>query len=133
MIGFVHTTAQWAIDRSLTKQPGLIAVIISGPGNHTQISHAKLAEVIHQELSDSLTNLPDFISYQIIIEKRATFSCRVNIELLRPDNETNIPGLFLAGDYTNTHYPSTLEGAIRSGLSAAQKIIDRNNASHFTL
>ena len=55
-----------------------------------------------------------------------------------------IPGLFLAGDYTNTRYPATLEGAIKSGINAAEQIIIKNSSkewffiasgeqSHFTL
>lgn len=133
MVGFFNTTAQWAVDRSLTGQPGLIAVIISGPGKHTQMSHQVLAGTIHQELCLCISDLPEVLDYQVITEKRATFSCRVNIDPQRPCNDTNIPGLYLAGDYTNTHYPSTLEGAIRSGCSAADKIINRNCSRHFTL
>lgn len=133
MIGLFHSTAQWAIDRSLTAQPGLIAVIVSGPGKHTQMSHAVLAQTIHQELCLCVSDLPEVIDYQVITEKRATFSCRVNIEQQRPCNDTHISGLYLAGDYTNTHYPATLEGAIRSGCSAAEKIISRNCSRRFTL
>lgn len=133
MVGLFNTTAQWAIDRSLTNQPGLIAVIISGPGKHTQMPDNHLANTVHQELCLCLSDLPEVLHYQVITEKRATFSCDVNIEYRRPFNDTNIQGLFLAGDYTNTHYPSTLEGAIRSGQTAAEKIIDRNSLSYFTL
>ncbi len=126
MVGFFDTIAQWAIDRSLVDQPGLIAIIISGPGKHQSMSHKTLAETVHSELILCLPNLPDVISYQVINEKRATFSCQVNIQQQRPENSTHINGLFLAGDYTNTHYPSTLEGAIRSGQAAAYNIIDEN-------
>jgi len=133
MVGLFNSKAQWAIDRSLTNQSGLIAVIISGPGEHIQMTHKLIADTVHQELCLCVCNLPPLLNYQVITEKRATFSCRVNIEQQRPVNETNIPGLFLAGDYTDTHYPSTLEGAIRSGQSAAKKIIEINPNSHFTL
>jgi len=123
MTGFFNTTSQWAIDRSVCQQAGLIAVVISGSGNHTKISHKQLAEKVHHELSSCLPDLPQWLDYRVIIEKRATFSCRVNIEQQRPYNNTQIPNLFLAGDYTNTHYPATLEGAVRSGINAAQQII----------
>lgn len=121
MIGFVNTTAQWAIDRSLNQQPGLIAVVISGPGKHTQMTHETLAKIIHKELSSSIANLPKPLYYKIITDKKATFRCHVNIQHRRPVNKTRIPGLFLAGDYTDTHYPSTLEGAIKSGVLAARQ------------
>ncbi len=131
MIGLFNTTGQWAIDRSLNKQPGLIAVVISGPGKHTTMSHSQLADTIHKELALVIANLPALLEYRIITEKRATLSCRVNIERQRPTNNTLIPGLYLAGDYTDTGYPSTLEGAIKSGVMAAKQIIKTH--SDFTL
>jgi len=123
MTGFFNTLSQWAIDRSVCQQPGLIAVVISGSGEHTKIPHKQLAEKVHYELSTCLPEQPRYLDYRVIIEKRATFSCRVNIEQQRPYNKTQLPGLFLAGDYTNTHYPATLEGAVRSGICAARQII----------
>ncbi len=133
MTGLFNTTAQWLIDRSICTQPGLFAVIISGPGKHLKKSHAELAQLLHHELSLSVTSLPDFLSYQVIIEKRATFSCHVGIEKQRPKNNTVLKGLYIAGDYTDTHYPATLEGAIKSGCTAATKIIQQKSRRHFTL
>lgn len=123
MIGFFNTTAQWAIDRSINHQPGLIAVIISGPGIHTQMSRETLVKKVHKELCSSVYELPAPLYYKVITEKRATFSCHVNVHHKRPVNQTQLPGLFLAGDYTDTHYPSTLEGAIKSGVLAARQVI----------
>jgi uncharacterized protein with NAD-binding domain and iron-sulfur cluster len=54
-----------------------------------------------------------------ITEKRATFVCSPNLK--RPPNATAHPGLWLAGDYTESEYPATIEGAVRSGLQAAAK------------
>ena len=119
--------SQWAIDRSVTGQNGLIAVIISASGHHTQLTNTQLVNTIHLELKLLINNLPDFLSYKIIKEKRATFSCRVNIEQQRPKNHTSVPGLYLAGDYTATGYPATLEGAVKSGVMAARQIIQQNS------
>lgn len=126
MIGFFHSSGQWAIDRSLNQQPGLIAVVISGPGKHIGMPPEQLVETIHNELCLAIADLPTVIESKIITEKRATFSCRINIEQQRPANQTLIPGLYLAGDYTDTGYPSTLEGAIKSGISAARHLIQSN-------
>ncbi len=131
MIGLFDTLGQWAIDRSLNKQPGLIAIVISGSGKHTELSSEQIFNTIHNELSLIIDDLPTPLDYRIITEKKATFSCRVNIEHRRPMNTTTIPGLYLAGDYTNTGYPSTLEGAIKSGVSAAKHIIKSDH--DFTL
>jgi uncharacterized protein with NAD-binding domain and iron-sulfur cluster len=54
---------------------------------------------------------------QVISEKRATFACTPGLD--RPGNPTGLPGLMLAGDYTASDYPATLESAVRSGLAAA--------------
>jgi len=60
----------------------------------------------------------------LIAEKLATFACAP--QLLRPMNQTRIPGLWLAGDYTAGEprdYPATLEGAVRSGVAAARGVM----------
>ena len=119
MTGFFHTKAQWAINRSICHQQGLVAVVISGPGQHTSLSTEQLAKQTHEELALCIKDLPLPLSHKVIIEKKATFSCRVGINQQRPSNQTSIPGLFLAGDYTDTQYPATLEGAVKSGVQAA--------------
>ena len=83
----------------------------------------KLALAIHSEISILFENKPDLIDSFVIREKRATFACHVDINDTRPGNDTNITGLYLAGDYTATGYPATLEGAVRSGLLAAKSCL----------
>jgi uncharacterized protein with NAD-binding domain and iron-sulfur cluster len=56
-----------------------------------------------------------------IIEKRATL--KASPDLRRPGNATQIRGLALAGDWTDSDYPSTLESAVRSGEAAAQLVL----------
>ncbi len=57
----------------------------------------------------------------VIREKRATFSLSPSVESLRPGAQTPVSNLFLAGDWTATGLPATVEGAIRSGESAAEQ------------
>jgi hydroxysqualene dehydroxylase len=52
----------------------------------------------------------------------ATFASTPELEALRPPNRTPVRGLFLAGDWTDTKLPATIEGAVRSGLAAAEAI-----------
>ncbi|NNM88621.1 MAG: NAD(P)-binding protein [Phycisphaerae bacterium] len=62
----------------------------------------------------------------IVIEKRATFSPRPGVDALRPMQGSpsgGIANLFLAGDYTRTDWPATMEGAVRSGYLAAQAVL----------
>ena len=82
-----------------------------------------LAEHIKNEVSGYFPDWPKPESIKVIREKRATMNTRAGINDLRPDNDLSIDGLWLAGDYTNTGYPSTLEGAARSGIRCATMIM----------
>jgi squalene-associated FAD-dependent desaturase len=61
----------------------------------------------------------------VVIEKRATFSPKPGVDRLRPAQRTAIDNLFLAGDYTQTGWPATMEGAVRSGYLAAEAVCRR--------
>jgi squalene-associated FAD-dependent desaturase len=120
--GLLGTATQWIVDRRVSGQPGLIAAIISGPGKHMQLDNAQLATLVQDELQQNFPHWPPANSVLVIKEKRATFSCRAGINRLRPANRTPIRGLWLAGDYTNTGYPATIESAVISGQQAAHLI-----------
>ncbi|MDH5633015.1 MAG: hydroxysqualene dehydroxylase HpnE [Gammaproteobacteria bacterium] len=128
-IGTLNMHSQWFFDRGrLTDNDGLIAVVISGPGQHIRMTNDELGKVIAGELSACFRHLPDVEAIKIIREKRATIHARPGVDQYRPDNSTKIDGLWLAGDYTNTGYPSTLEGAVRSGLRCARLIMESSQA-----
>ncbi|MBI3284936.1 MAG: FAD-dependent oxidoreductase [Burkholderiales bacterium] len=116
---------QYVFDRGQLNdaQAGLLAVVISASQQACRLDHATLAQAIAQQLAASLQNpaLATPLWHQVISEKRATFSCTPG--LLRPPNRTALPGLWLAGDYTEGEYPATLEGAVRSGVSAAEQLL----------
>lgn len=59
---------------------------------------------------------------RLITEHTAALSMLPGVEAFRPPQRTSVPGLYLAGDYTRTGWPSTMEGAVRSGYLAAQAI-----------
>ncbi|MBI4291621.1 MAG: FAD-dependent oxidoreductase [Betaproteobacteria bacterium] len=123
MVGFTGGLLQWAFDRGKTSgRPGLIAAVASASGAHEQLSQAEFTHGIHQELSGAMGDLPAPLWSRVIAEKRATFSC--GIGLIRPPTRTNVAGLFLAGDYTASDYPGTLEAAVRSGASAARAVLE---------
>jgi squalene-associated FAD-dependent desaturase len=62
---------------------------------------------------------------RLITQQHAVFSPLPGAELLRPHQQTAVPNLFLAGDWTATLWPATMEGAIRSGYLAAQAVLSR--------
>lgn len=122
MLGLVDVESQWVFDRGqLCGQHGLIAVVISAEGTHQKLTQDMLALTVAQELRLAFPHLPKPLWHKVIAEKRATFSCNVNLP--RPANITPYPNLFLAGDYTYADYPATIEGAVRSGLACANLIL----------
>ena len=121
MIGLTNTLSQWVFDRGLlSKQPGLMAVIISAEGTHQKLTHDELVLKVAQELHTAFPQLLKPLWHKVIAEKRATFSCTPN--LYRPAQTTAYANLFLAGDYTYANYPATIEGAVRSGFACADFI-----------
>lgn len=62
--------------------------------------------------------------YKVITQPRAAITMSPEVESKRPTQRTDLPGLFLAGDYTHTGWPSTMEGAVRSGNLAAAAVVD---------
>ena len=123
MIGMAGSVAQWLFDRRHCAQPGLIAVVISAAGEHNEWDNERLTAHIIGELQQQFPHWPAPLQSRVIREKRATFECSVGIESRRPGNATPVKGLWLAGDYTDTGYPATLEGAVRSGVECAHQII----------
>ena len=91
--------------------------MISAQGAHEALSHTALVQRVRDELRQTLAITATPRWTQVIAEKRATFSCTPNLR--RPLNQTPLPGLWLAGDYTASDYPATLEAAIRSGIHSA--------------
>lgn len=69
------------------------------------------------------------LSSRLITEHRAVFSPTPGVEQLRPSQQTPIANLQLAGDWTQTGWPATMEGAVRSGYLAAENILRQNNSS----
>jgi squalene-associated FAD-dependent desaturase len=63
------------------------------------------------------------LRWWVVTEHGATFAVRPGVEASRPPQRTPIDGLFLAGDWTDTGWPATMEGAVRSGYLAAQGIL----------
>ena len=121
MLGLVGGLGQWVFDRGvLCGQHGLMAVIISAEGKHQQLTQDELALKVAQELKASFPQLAQALWHKVIAEKRATFSCTVNLP--RPAHVTPCPNLYLAGDYTYADYPATIEGAVRSGVACADLV-----------
>lgn len=123
LVGLENSVTQWVFDRRVCNQPGLMAVVISARGEHQHLSTSQLTEHVTAELAHNFRRWPPPQHSQVLREKRATFFARVGIDSIRPPNSTPVNGLWLAGDYTATDLPATLEGAVLSGRSAAHAVI----------
>lgn len=122
LLGLLEGPGQWVFDRGHTGQPGLMSVVISGPGPHMELSNETLAQSVARQLQVVL-GWPLPHRHWVIREKHATIRCTPQTERLRPPQATAIRGLWLAGDYTRTGLPATLEGAVRSGLECARTLL----------
>jgi hypothetical protein len=115
---------QFVFDRGQldATQAGLLAVVISASGTATESGAQAIETSVAQQLAHDL-QIPELATplwCKAITEKRATFACTP--DLPRPPNATAHTGLWLAGDYTESEYPATIEGAVRSGVKVAAAI-----------
>lgn len=121
MVGMEGCLTQWIFDRErLCGQSGLVAVVISAEGAHRSETQSDVAARVMRELSELSGPLPPLRWHRVIAEKRATYSCTPGLK--RPTNATPVPRFLLAGDYTGSPYPATLETAVRSGIAAASLV-----------
>jgi len=122
MLGLHRCSSQWLFDKGqIAGQHGLIASVISAEGIHQELSQDDLAQRVIDELrvEFGIDDTPVWV--KVIAEKRATFCC--SPDLARPSQQTVLPRLLLAGDYTEGDYPATLESAVMSGIRCANALI----------
>jgi hypothetical protein len=115
ILGVLNATTEW-----LFAFPGRLAVTISAGDRLLDTPREELAKIIWAEVA-GLTGLPAALPpWQIVRERRATFAATPEQDAKRPGAETPWRNLVLAGDWTKTGLPATIEGAIRSGNRAAE-------------
>lgn len=116
--------AHWVFDRdAIGGQRGLLGAVISGEGDHEKLTQDALAREVHEQLERELGPLPPLSWHRVIAEKRATFACTPDLE--RPATRTPLANVHLAGDYTASPYPATVEAAVRSGIAAAKQVLQQ--------
>jgi hydroxysqualene dehydroxylase len=114
ILGVINGTCEW-----IFAFPGRISITISDGSRLFEVPRAEMAQKIWRDVA-TVTGLPDSLPpWQIVRERRATFAATPEQNALRPGAETSWSNLFLAGDWTATGLPATLESAVRSGYRAA--------------
>ncbi|MCC6543347.1 MAG: FAD-dependent oxidoreductase [Nitrospirae bacterium] len=108
---------------------GLLSTVISGAHEYIDWPSEKLVEMAVRELKKVMPviSASRLLRSKVIKERQATFSPRPGIDKLRPSQKTAINNLFLAGDWTDTGLPATIEGAVLSGHRCAGMIIQSSS------
>ncbi len=128
---FVDSPLQWVFNRSMIAGEGmsegkqLLTVSVSAAWQYIDLPRQELAETFLAEFAQVFPSAREAVveSISVVKQREATFRCLPGANLLRPGPDTTISNLFLAGEWTNTGWPSTMEGAVRSGYSAARSVI----------
>ena len=127
----LDTTIEWIFHKSRIRQQtrggSYVELTISASHRQLQMSREEI-------LTDALRELAMFfpsvstaglVKHAVLKEAKATFSVVPGLDAFRPAQQTAVEGLFLAGDWTRTGWPSTMEGAARSGFLAAEGVARR--------
>jgi squalene-associated FAD-dependent desaturase len=116
-IGLIGGLAEWVFIK-----PGVVSVTISAANRLLDRPADALAAAIWQEVQAALGIVAEMPRWRLIREKRATFAATPAQQMRRSCATTYLPNLVLAGDWTDTGLPATIEGAIRSGFAAAHQV-----------
>lgn len=126
-------TVQWVFNHTKLQGRGLadgsgeyLQLVISASRSLTGMDNRAILELALGELRAiwPAVGEAELVRFRVVTEHGATFTVSPGIEAKRPAQRTPIAGLYLAGDWTDTGWPATMEGAVRSGYLAAEGILD---------
>ena len=130
---FLDNPLQWVFndsrirgeDRQLSGQS--LTVSISAAWDHIDLPRPELADIIADEMRAAFPRArqAQLLKSTVVKQRNATFRCTPGAQRLRPGPVTASPNLVLAGEWTDTGWPSTMEGAIISGYNAAAAVMSR--------
>jgi squalene-associated FAD-dependent desaturase len=126
----LDTRIQWVFNKTRIRRAELsptqdgqyLELVISASFAELGMTREALVAAALEELSSFFPSAREarLLKTGVLKEARATFSVLPGLDKHRPKTQTSFPGLFLAGDWVRTGWPSTMEGAVRSGRMAAE-------------
>jgi len=116
--GVVGGTVEW-----LFVFPQRLSVTVSNADRLVELPREELAQAIWRDICKAAGVQGELPPWQIVRERRATFEATPEQDALRPGATTALKNLFLAGDWTDTGLPATIEGSVRSGNRAADLVL----------
>ena len=128
-VALLNSPIQWVFNKEKifrdTTYRGLLSLVISGAHEYIDVPSEKLVERALRELKKVFpdTSPARLLCSKVIKERHATFSPQPGVDKFRPSQKTSIKNLFLAGDWTDTGLPATIEGAVLSGHKCAKAIV----------
>ncbi|MBS1876272.1 MAG: FAD-dependent oxidoreductase [Acidobacteria bacterium] len=116
-------TIQWMFNKDRGRY---LQLVVSASRSLTPMSRADVIALAVRELAEFFPTVAaaKLEKAHVVKEVRATFSAKPGLERLRPESRTAIRGLYLAGDWTRSGWPATMEGAVRSGYLAAEALAE---------
>jgi squalene-associated FAD-dependent desaturase len=125
-VGFVDGPMHWVFDKSriFSETSGHLSIVSSGADAILRLGNAELTALAADQLRREIPAMRGLqVRRSVVVrEPRATFSLAPNGPP-RPGSRTRLRGFFLAGDWTDTGLPGTIEGAVRSGYAAADAVL----------
>ena len=114
-------TMQWMFNKNGGRY---LQLVVSASRDLTNLSRSDIIDLAIGDLRLFFPRVREaqLVKAHVVKEQRATFSAAPETEPLRPKTATRFPHLFLAGDWTATGWPATMEGAVRSGYKAAEAV-----------
>ena len=118
-IGLVGGTAEWIFIK-----PGIVSVTISAANRLLGLPTEEVLAMVWQDIEKTLNVRGPMPPSRLVREKRATFAATAANEAKRPSAIIGLRHFAVAGDFTATGLPATIEGAIRSGQTAARALLE---------
>lgn len=133
-VTLLDTTTQWIFNKTAlygsaeaknANAGQYLQLVISASYDLLQKPRQEIIDLCLQEVRQALPAAREaqLLKATVIKEVAATFSPEPGVDRWRPKQETSVRGLFLAGDWTATGWPATMEGAVRSGYLAAEAVL----------